>query len=140
MTIPQFPSSLRCMSRNNYSHQLGDDRRMTPADDGPARVRRQRSLSADTVQLLIDTNLAGRETFNRFYKETTKNGSVPFHMRDPVLDGVPIKLDTGEVLTDENDQPILISAWWLCMFGEQKPTFTIEGVRWKINFSVMIMP
>lgn len=140
MTIPMFPSSLKCMSRNNFSHQLGDDRRMTPADEGPTRVRRQRSLSADVVQLMIDTNLAGRETFGKFFKETTKNGSIPFHMIDPVLDGVPIKLNTGEILTNEDGEPILIAAYWLCLFGDQSPTYSIEGVRWKINFSVMVMP
>lgn len=140
MTIPFWPDQLPRPMRQGYQKTLSDGRQSTKNDGGPPRVRRQYSSAVSPVAMTIDVSLDGKECFNRFWETDTAGGSLPFWVIDPTLDGVPLMDDTGAIITDDTDAPILMDAWWLVLFDTQAPAETVIGVRYRINFGLMVMP
>ncbi|MAU43772.1 MAG: hypothetical protein CMP09_02820 [Yangia sp.] len=61
-------------------------------------------------------------------------------MPDPVTDGWPLLHETGVPLLYEDGTPILMSAQWLCVFGDEPPSETLRGMTFTKSFSVWVMP
>ncbi len=141
MTIPFWPDQLPRPMRQGWQKTLPDGRQSTKNDAGPPRVRRQYSSAVSPVAMTIDVSLDDRECFNRFWEIDTIGGSLPFWIIDPTLDGVPLMDELGDVLQDDAGNAILMEEWWLVLFDTQSPPAeTVIGVRFRINFGLMVMP
>lgn len=140
MTVATWPTSLPKPLRTGYQTQILDPRLKRSAASGPPGYRRRWSSVARSVALTIDVPRADKAVFDGFYEVTTDFGALPFWMPDPTTDGWPLLTDTGAPVLDGDGTPILMSAQWLCLFGDTTPVATIQGVRFQIAFSVVVMP
>lgn len=139
MSTGTWPSSLPRPSRNSWQAQQ-DDGRMRRSGGGPPGYRRRFSSTARMVSLSINVPRSQKAVFDNFYMDTTSAGSTPFWMPDPTTDGWALLDAAGRPVNDATGQPILLSARWLCLFGDETPIETIQGVRFDISFSVAVMP
>ena len=139
MTVPVWPTDLPKPLRAGYSQER-QDTRLRKASGGPPGYRRRFSSAARLVTLSIEVTRARKAIFDNFYVVETVHGSKPFQMPDPTTDGVALLSgDYLPILTSEGE-PILLSAQWLCLFGEQVPSERLIGGRFEISFSVAVLP
>lgn len=139
MTVANWPAELPRPSRKDYSAQLIDNR-LKKRSRGVPGHRRATSLAGETVTLSIFVTRSLRAVFEEFYRTETGGGTLPFYMPDPTTDGWPLLADDGAPLLQPDGTPILLSATWLCLWGDATPLVKVRGVRFDINFSVTVMP
>jgi hypothetical protein len=140
MSVPQWPTDLPRPNRQGYSAQNRDPRLRKNADAGPSGYHRRYSSVARTVGLSFDLSRSEKAVFDKFHNVTTGFGHKPFLMPDPTTDGWPLLDSTGAPVLTTDMQPLLISAQWLCLFGDNPPSETIRGLEFVISFSVEVMP
>lgn len=140
MTIPVWPDTLPKPERNTWQSAPMEARLKRNPETGPPGYRRRFSGVPRSVSLSILVGRSGKAEFDDFYNNTTKAGSLPFYMPDPVTDGWPLLYSDGSPLLADDGTPLLMAANWLCLFGDQLPTDTIVGVEFRISFSVTVMP
>ena len=140
MTVPEWPVSLPRPERNGYKAQNMDPRLRKSTETGPPGYRRAYSKVARSVSLTIDVSRADKAVFDTFHELTTGAGTTPFWMPDPTTDGWQMLTETGAPILTGEGLPVLLSARWLCLFGETAPTEIIRGVRFIISFPVWVMP
>ena len=138
--IPVWPSELPRPERGPYQGQRQDPRERRRTETGPRGHRRRFSSFARIHSLTIDVTRNQKAIFDRFFDQDTAAGSLPFLMPDPLTDGWPLLAPSGEPLHTPDDQPILISAFWLCQFGETMPVERVLGIRFQITFPLEEMP
>ena len=126
--------------RQGYALRRTDGRLMTKPERGPPRPKTMTSKQMKTAAMILDVDHDQWSRFNRFYEEETKSGSVHFAMPQPGNDGRNVLANDGSILTDQNNNPLLITATWLCMFGVNPPVDTVVGVRWRIAFDLVVLP
>jgi len=85
-----------------------------------------------TCSITLDRQ--GLARFRRFYQEETKNGSLPFVMRDQEFDGCYL---SG--LLTESGKRIVVVANRLVMFAEA-PSETSFGMMFSVGMSLSLMP
>lgn len=139
MSIPVWPPELSKFFRADYSAQ-NQDPRLRRSASGPPAYRRRFSAVARVMQLAIDVTRGEKAIFDTFYDVTTQHGTLPFYMPDPVTDGWAAVDEEGTPLLDESGDAVLITSQLLCQFGETPPVETVMGARFKITFSVVVMP
>ncbi|MDX8354361.1 hypothetical protein [Cognatiyoonia sp. IB215182] len=140
MSVAIWPAELPKPSREGYQAQRVDARARRSGGPVPG-YRRRFSSAPELVSLsLIDVPRALKEVFDNFYRLTTADGVLPFLMPDPVTDGWPLLGPDGQSILQGDHRPVLLSAQWLCLFGDQPPVETISGVRFDIAFSVAVLP
>lgn len=131
MSIPIWPFDLpQFVLVSGFGVTQADGRLRTPTDTGPGKLRLSNSGAVMSVRVELpplDPNGVAR--FNRFWNEEIGFGVLPFLIHDPILDGVPLSDDTDSILTDNFDQILLNTAWWLVRFVGA-PTKTAVGGFW----------
>lgn len=140
MTIAIWPEELPRPERASWSRTRQDSRLKLRSDAGPARYRRRFSAVAKLVTLSILVDRDGLAIFERFYEETTEEGSLLFYMPDPTTDGWGLFTGGGAPLLKSDGTPLLLAKRWLCAWGDQTPTDAIVGVEFRVSFSVAVMP
>lgn len=140
MTIASWPTELPHPERESWSLSRQDGRMKLRSDAGPPRYRRRFSAVAKLVSLSIIVDRNGKAIFDRFFEETTEDGSLLFYMPDPTTDGWHLFTGAGARLLKSDGTPLLLAGSWLCAWGDQTPTDTILGVEFRISFSVAVMP
>jgi hypothetical protein len=140
MTVPIYPTELPPPNRSGFQFELGDGRRRTRPEAGPPRVRRKFSSAADQVALVSDLTRDQYARLARFWRDDTAGGSLPFLMPDPTSNGWPLLSSDGLPLLAGDGSTVLVSAWWLCIFGERPPAFTVVGLIHRTQFTVAVMP
>ncbi|PTW61436.1 hypothetical protein C8N35_102145 [Breoghania corrubedonensis] len=141
MSVPLWPSELPRPMRSGYRGGIGDGRQATRPEQGPVRVRRRYSSVAMPLAMTVDVTLDERKRFERFWREDTSEGSLPWLMPDPESDGHPILTTDGAPLLTADGAPLLLSHWWLVMFDTQSaPSWSPRGIRWQVQMTLMIMP
>lgn len=138
--IPAWPQDLPKPLRQGYSAQRDDPRQAKPADTGPPGYRRRFSKAAETVALQIEATRDERAVFDRFHRDRTASGVLPFTMPDPTTDGWALLASDGQPLLTPDGTPLLLSERWLCLFGPETPGVSITANRFVISFSVSVMP
>jgi len=139
MTIATWPVDLPRPNRQGYQAQYQDPRLKRAADAGPPGYRRRFSSVSRNVQLVIDASRAQKAVFDTFF-HAQGFGTAMFWMPDPTTDGWPMLTAEGQPVQTAEGTPVLLSAQWLCLFGDAMPTETVIGVRFQISFSVSVMP
>lgn len=140
MTIPSWPSDLPRPERPTWQRQPQDGRWPKQSDAGPMGHRRRFSGVAETVQMSVLLSRSEREVFDSFYKNDCAHGSLTFYMPDPATEGWALLTETGEPLLTENGTPLLMSAQWLCLWGEEPPSEAVQGIEFRKTFSVVVLP
>jgi hypothetical protein len=140
MTYPVWPDDLRRFEREGWQIQPQNARQRRQSDAGPPGWRRRFSAVARTVSLSLILTRNEKAVFDRFYSKDCAEGARLFWMPDMSTDGWPL-LDSAGVPLLSNGVPILLSARWLCSFGEEPPVETIvEQVKFRKIFTVVVMP
>lgn len=139
--IPEWPPGLTRFERAGWQSQPQDARRRSQTDVGPPRFRRRSSSAARMVGLSLITSRDERAVFDAFYEDTCVQGSLVFRMPDPATDGWQILDDAGAPLLTGTGAPFLLSAYWLCAWGDQPPVETLDGdVEFRKEFQVWVLP
>ena len=139
MTHPVWPSELPRPTRAGYQAQHDDGRRRRHAG-GPPSYRRRFSSTAEMITLTIEVPRSKKAVFDQFFEMQTGNGTLPFWMPDPTTDGWALLASDGSAVLTDDGTPILLSAQWLCLFGDALPTETIVNAQFAISFTVAVMP
>ncbi len=126
--------------RSGFQSQLDDPRQHKQSETGPPGYRSRFSSVSRAVGMTIDVPRTQKAVFDNFYEHQTSHGSLPFWMPDPVTDGWALLTDTGAPVLTEAGVPILLSGQWLCLFGGSTPVLTIKGVRFRIAFTISVLP
>ena len=140
MAVPVWPVELpQKVLHDGYSERPVDGRLRTQTDFGPGKVRRRYSSAARPVScaILVPDTLVAR--FDRFWNEETSGGVMPFIMPDQIFNGAFLLDNFGNQITDQNGNPLLVSAFWLVRFGDA-PTTTCVGAWFNIAFQIMVLP
>ena len=138
--IPTWPSTLPRPMRDSWQASPQDARIKRRTDNGPAGYRRKFSSAARLVTLSIDVGRDGKAVFDNFLAGDCAGGALPFYMPDPTTDGWPLLGDDGTPLLTDEGVPLLLANIWLCQFGDNMPAETVIGVRFRIAFSIAVMP
>ena len=126
--LPQF------VRRTDFHHTHGDGVLRTKTEAGPGKARRRYSSDPERMTCSITLDRQGLARFRRFYQEETKNGSLPFVMRDQEFDGCYL---SG--LLTESGKRIVVVANRLVMFAEA-PSETSFGMMFSVGMSLSLMP
>ena len=140
MTLPRFPTELLRPLSDGWRKQRGESRRRAAGDQGPTRTRRGISKAADAVQVSFILNHDEMARFDRFYDEDTAEGALPFLIPDFATDGDWLMTADGEILTDDEDNPLMIASTLVCQFGEQLPSTVPIGAHWQVSFILQMLP
>ncbi|WP_102226875.1 hypothetical protein [Acidimangrovimonas sediminis] len=140
MTVAVWPSELPKPTRNDWQAQYQDPRLKRTRDTGPPGYRRRWSSVARQVSLAIVVPRSLKQVFDNFHRDATAYGALPFYMPDPTTDGWALLSADGAPILNGSGQPLLLSARWLCLFGDTMPSETVQGIRFKISFPVVVMP
>lgn len=140
MTIATWPPQLPRPERESWNLNRQDARRKLRSDAGPPRYRRRMSAVAKLVSLSILASRDGKAIFDRFFDETTEDGTMLFWMPDPTTDGWSLLTEHDVPILAAEDQYLLLPETWLCAWGDQPPSETVVGVEFRISFSVVVMP
>lgn len=138
--IHDWPSDLPRPERSTWQLTPQDARRKTQSEAGPPRYRRRFSSAAKMVTLSVILSRNGKAIFDRFFHEDCAEGAHLFYMPDPTTEGWPLLAANGSPLLTSDGAPILLGGRWLCAWGDQLPTETVQGVEFKKTFSVVVMP
>lgn len=142
MSIPAWPSELPEPLRADYAEQSGEGRTMFRPDAGPPRIRQRFAAVVDDVPYSISVERWKLGLFDKFYGETLKNGTLPFTMPSPLIDGFAILDEDGVPLLDENDVPLLFGETMLVMFADQglPARSQIDVEEYRVRFRLMRLP
>ncbi len=138
--IAIWPDSLPLPERDTWQLQPQDARRKRQSDAGPPAYRRRFSSVARTVTLSLLLSRDQKAVFDTFFHGDCAEGSHLFTMPDPTTDGWPVLSSDGEALLAAPGVPLLLSARWLCAWGDATPTETLVGIEFRKSFSVVVMP
>lgn len=61
-------------------------------------------------------------------------------MPDPTRHGWPLLATDGTPLLGPGGAPLLTSARWLCAWGDAPPIETLQGIEFRKQFGVVVMP
>ena len=144
MTVPVWPAELPRPERDTWNAQRQDARLKRRSEAGPASYRRRFSFASTAVRLSVLLSRDEKAVFDNFFDITTKKGVTPFWMPDPTTDGWALKTSDGAPLLiaggPDDGKPLLLAARWLCVFGDQMPDETVVGGRFRMSFSVEVLP
>ncbi len=138
MTIV-FPPDLLQPLRQGYRYQAGEARRFAAQDAGPERIALRISNTPDVVGMTLDLTADEAAAFWNFWRDDTRRGLYAFVIPDPEVDGWSWLYDDGTPVLCEDDEPALLSAHWVAMFGRAVPQSTPLGVRKRISFDLLVM-
>jgi hypothetical protein len=138
--IMDWPLVLPRPERSSWQLNPQDARRKRQSDAGPPAYRRRFSSAAKmvTLSLLLDRNQ--RQVFDQFFHDDCAEGSRLFHMPDPTTDGWALLGSDGQPLLVSPGVPLLLSGRWLCSWGDQMPTETVQGREFRKSFSIVVLP
>lgn len=137
--IHDWPASLPRPERSGWQAERMEARRKSQSDAGPPRYRRRFSSVPTLVTLSLLLTRSEKAEFDNFHA-ATGYGSDLFRIPDPTTDGWPLLTGDGAPLLTADGTPILLSALWLCSFGDSQPKETIVGAGFRKTFSLVVLP
>lgn len=137
--IQTWPTSLPRPERNSWQSQPQDARRKRQPEMGPPAYRRRFSRAPLKISLSLVLTRDLKAVFDGFFHDTCAEGSLLFRMPDPTTDGWAALTSGGAPILAGDGSPILLSASWLCAWGDQLPVETVTGVEFRTTFSVVVM-
>lgn len=139
MSVILWPERLGRPMQEGYQRQRNETRQRSAPDRGPRRTNRRTTRLADTVALTLDFDRSEKAIFDWFYEQETEEGLRWFVMPEPTTHGWALKTSDGAPLHTHDGEPILLSRWQRCQFGDQQPAETVYGVRFRISFTLDVL-
>lgn len=140
MSYPVWPSDLPRPERSSYQLQPQDARRKRGFENGPPGYRRRFSAVAQMVTLSVILTANQRAAFDNFYADDCAQGASLFWLPDGTRDGWALLTHDGQPLLTHDGTPILLASRWLCAWGDAPPIETLQGIEFRKQFSVVVMP
>jgi len=140
MSYPTWPATLPRPERSSYQLQPQDGRRKRGFEAGPPGYRRRFSSVAQMVTMSVILSAYQRTVFDEFYSVTCAEGSSLFWLPDPTRDGWPLLEANGTPILGAGGVPLLTSASWLCAWGDQPPIETLQGIEFRKQIQIVVMP
>ncbi|WMT85560.1 hypothetical protein NO932_11540 [Pelagibacterium sp. 26DY04] len=140
MTLPAWPPELYRPLVDGFQRGTGDNRRFGQFDNAPPTVRRGTSKATESVSVSFVCSYDQKARFERFYDDECKEGAAVFTMPAWDSDGVYVLTADGIHLLDHEDDPLLVTSTWACLFGQGGATVTPFGLDWKVAFELVILP
>lgn len=140
MSYPVWPSEMPRPERSSYQMQLQEARRKRGFENGPPGYRRRFSAVAQMVTMSVILSANQRAIFDNFYVDDCSQGASLFWMPDPTRDGWPLLASDGTPLLGPGGVPLLTSGQWLCAWGEPPPIETLQGIEFRKQFQIVVMP
>lgn len=138
--IATWPDTLPRPERDTWQKQAQDARRKRQAETGPPSYRRRFSSVPRMVTLSVLLDRDQRAVFENFFRDDCAEGSRLFYLPDPTTDGWDLLTSDGDALLTGDDEPLTLSATWLCAWGDTLPTETLVGIEFRQSFSVLVIP
>ena len=138
--ILDWPTTLPRPERESWQLTSQDARRKRQSDAGPPAYRRRFSSAAKMVSLSLILSRNERAIFDSFFHRECAEGSRLFWMPDPTTEGWAMLNTDGTPLFVSEGVPLLLSATWLCSWGDQIPTETIQGIEFRKSFNLVVLP
>ncbi|MBN8294739.1 hypothetical protein JI664_22405 [Rhodobacter sp. NTK016B] len=135
-----WPATLPRPERDTWQAQPQEARRKRQPDNGPPAYRRRFSSVARMVSLSVLLTRDEKAVFDHFYHSVCAEGAAQFYLPDPTTDGWELLSSDGETLLTRWDNPVRLSARWLCLWGDTPPAETLLGIEFRKSFSVVVMP
>ncbi|MFG1364652.1 hypothetical protein [Xanthobacter versatilis] len=128
MTVAFWPTDLpQRVLVDGYSEGVGDGRLRQAMDAGPPKMRRRSSAATRPVRARLWVDFDGMARLKRFWAEGVAGGSLPFLFPDQTVDGLALLTDDSSQLLTESGAPLIITSWWLVMFGQEGLAFDAQG-------------
>lgn len=141
MAYPTWPANLpQRVVVDGYSETFRDGRLFSRTSGGPPKVRRRFSSSPMPVSATLALDYDQKAMLERFWEEDTSGGALPFYIPDQSHDGIQLLDESGDPILTGGDSPLLITAKWLALFGEEAPKVTPWGLQFMASFTLMVMP
>jgi hypothetical protein len=140
MVLAVWPEEFNPPIRNSFALSEGEGRLRTQAESGPVRQRSKFSSVSQPVSLTFSFTRNELARFDRFYFDEIARGALPFLMPDFSANGFPLMSIDGEMLTDDEDNVLTITSYWLVQLGQELPERRNIGVRWQVSFTLDVMP
>ncbi|RXF72124.1 hypothetical protein [Hansschlegelia zhihuaiae] len=143
MTLPLWPAELpQKMREEGFRRGYPDLVHASRMASGVHKTRALASMGEQPVQCMIRVDRGGLARFDRFFFEETRNGNLPFLIRDQVYDGVELAAPDGSALMVDDDSALAISAVWLVRFTPGSPPEQAQpsGVFFRVPFFLTILP
>lgn len=138
--IMTWPSEFPPPERDSWQMTRQDARRRRQSETGPPSFRRRFSSAARLVSMSLVLSRAQRSIFDNFYEHDCVDGTRMFRMPDPATDGWAMLDENYTPLLDETGRPLLLSARWLCAWGDQMPVETVvEQVKFRKTFNIVVI-
>lgn len=142
MTTPVWPESLpQWVLKDGFSLAQKDGRKRSQMDVGPSHVRRRFSAAVRpfSLQIIVDEGQSAR--FDRFWNEELSGGVLPFVKQDPIRHGTALFGGSGQVLQTEDEDDLLVTAYWCVQFAEGAPvTVSLGGPNYQISMNLFVLP
>lgn len=135
-----FPKGL---SVEGYSHALSDGRVSVPTDSQIPLTRLLSLVAPQIVSAMVKVNTAWKGRLDKFWNDETVKGTLPFWLRDQEYDGQPELDENYELVLDENGDPSLYQAYWLCQFKPDAGPIRyspIGRIWYAASFELLILP
>ncbi|KMK68586.1 hypothetical protein [Puniceibacterium sp. IMCC21224] len=140
MTYAVWPEELPRPERNSWKLSWQEARLKTQNETGPPSYRRRFSNPARSIALSLILTRQERAVFDNFFEVTTGHGSLLFYMPDPTTEGWGLATGDGAPLLTDGDVPIVLAARWLCSFGDTIPAQAVQGIEFRMTFSLWVLP
>lgn len=138
--ILDWPATLPRPERSTWQARPQEARRRRQSDAGPPAFRRRFSAVPQIVSLSLILSRADRQVFDTFFAVACAQGANLFRMPDPTTDGWPALDEAGAPILTATGEPLLLSAIWLCAWGDEPPVETLVGLEFRKAFSVAVLP
>lgn len=135
-----WPETLPRPERSSWQLTSQDARRKRQSDAGPPAYRRRFSAVAQMVEMSVILDRNQRAVFDQFFHEDCSEGSRLFYMPDPTTEGWPLLTTEGAPLLAADGTPLLLAGRWLCSWGDQIPTETVQGREFRKAFGIVVLP
>ncbi len=136
----EWPCDLPLPTLHGVAQSRQNARQERTGETGPPRFRRKFSAASTGVQMQVVADTSQTWHLEKFYADDLQEGSQPFWMVDPMRDGKPLADETGAILLDLGDIPLLLSAKNLCVFGEPPSISRLAATHNSISFSLWYLP
>ena len=132
---PYFPQRAY---REGVGRSPGDNRRISPTENGGDEARRRSSARRDRIGLRMSFTTNQMDYFWAWYRDVLADGIYDFWF--PGTDsGAPLgTAGDSAILTTTLGEPILVRTWWLVRFDRraEPPAFELRGQDYDATFSL----
>lgn len=103
-------------------------------------MRRRFSSDPKPISLALRINVEQWNAFDTFWEITTGMGTLPFWFLDQTRGDVQLTTEDGSPIYTADGAPLKNTDWWLCMFGDARPSANNLGAaQYSLSFNLAVL-